>query len=87
MNDHSHLKRAHKDDEAKEALLEPSAIGSLECLNEMKHISALIEKVTLIRYPDLLNYYYIGRHYILKIRVYLFDNLHYIVRSPVGWYC
>jgi predicted transcriptional regulator len=51
MEDYSHLRKAHKDEE-KETLLnaELSASDAKECLDTMKEISRLIEKVT----PHLL---------------------------------
>lgn len=51
MDDFSHLKKAHKDDE-KETLLHGehshSATDGKECLEQMKFISDLIAKVNLL---------------------------------------
>lgn len=89
MDDYTHLRKAHKDEE-KEALLstELSPTEAKECLDNMKEISALIEKVTFPNLsPDLLIYYYIGRHYLLKIGVYLFSWIHCCIRSSLGLDC
>ena len=47
MEDYSHLRKAHKDEE-KETLLnaELSPTDAKECLDTMKEIASLIEKVT-----------------------------------------
>lgn len=88
MEDYTHLRKAHKDNE-KEALLgaELSPTEAKECLDTMKDISALIEKVTSSNKPRIfLIYYYIGSHYLLEIRVYLFDWIYCTLCSPLGFH-
>lgn len=88
MEDYTHLRKAHKDDD-KETLLgrELSPVEAKECLDSMKEISTLITNVTYIFCLELLIYYYIGRHYLPQIRVSLLILLHCSLRSTPRLHC
>ena len=85
MDDFRHLRKAHKDDE-KESLLgdELSPVEAKECLDTMKEIAALIERVCGHYQFGLLIYYCIGSHYILEIRVSLPHLLYYWFRCALS---
>ena len=58
MEDYTHLRKTHKEDEGETLLAETemNAVESLQCLNEMKHISHLISKVTFLLLFRLMNF-------------------------------
>ena len=54
----------------------------------MKHISGLIARVSHdLDLWNLLINYYIGRHYLPKIGIYLFDWIHPLVRRSFSLHC
>lgn len=89
MDDYSHLRKARSEDEEETLINEQTAPkGGEECLRQMKYISELITKVTFSQsQSNLLIYYYIGRHHLLKIRVYLFDCILICFRRTLSIYC
>lgn len=89
MEDYTHLRKAHKDED-KETLLgrELSPTEAKQCLDTMKEISGLIEQVRLLFLPkNLLIYYYIGSHYLPQIRVYLLILLYCRFRRSPRIHC
>jgi hypothetical protein len=91
MEDYTHLRKAGGKDDEREALLagqQHSPTEAKECLDEMKKISALIADVRLKTNHESFNLlYYIGRHYILKIRVSFLGRIHLRLCSTIGFHC
>ena len=87
MDDASNLS---KSDESTSLINEdPERKDPEALLTRMKYISDLITKVSASFYSntDLLIYYYIGSYNLLKIGVYLFIYLCYLVRSTPRLHC